>query len=166
MLNTTFTFLLTWQVGLGTDVSGGFAPSILAVVQHASMASKVLAFQSDLEPQPVPPDSGSHSGFTNKQLSVATLFYLATLGGAQVCDIDKEIGSLTLGKKFDALLVNLRSETGNPHLWNDDIGRDSKETPEELLAVWLERFLLCGDDRNISRVYVQGRFIGGKSFQA
>jgi guanine deaminase len=30
----------------------------------------------------------------------------------------------------------------------------------------LERFFFCGDDRNIRRVYVQGRLIGGKDFEA
>ncbi|KAF8634078.1 hypothetical protein AX15_001080 [Amanita polypyramis BW_CC] len=164
------------KVGLGTDVSGGFSPSMLTVIQHASVASKTLAFQSvppesdpkSQQPQPAPKSSASSSkdGFTNRQLRVATLFYLATLGGAEVCDIDKQVGSFAPGKSFDALLVSLRSETGNPHVWSDDIGEKTDETPEKLLEERLERFMLGGDDRNILRVYVQGRLIGGKSFRA
>ena len=37
---------------------------------------------------------------------------------------------------------------------------DDKRLKEEL-DVMLERLLFCGDDRNLRRVYVQGRWIGG-----
>ncbi len=153
---------------MGTDVSGGFSPSMLTVIQHASIASKTLAFRSTLPPsgatEPEPAIATSGGGFANRQLSVASLFYLATIGGARVCDFDKHVGSFAPGKSFDALLVSVRSETGNPLIWSDDVGCDEGEKIEELLARWLERFLFGGDDRNILRVYVQGRFIGGKSF--
>lgn len=101
--------------------------------------------------------------FANQQLSVATLFYLATLGGARVCDIDEQVGSFAPGKSFDALLVSVRNDAGNPGIWNPDcdVATRGKVTLDGLL----EQFLFCGDDRNISRVYVQGRFIGGKSFR-
>lgn len=101
--------------------------------------------------------------FTNRSFSVATLLYLATLGGAQVCDLDRRVGSFAPGKSFDALLVSVRHDAGNPALWEPDLG--SSEGRDALDAM-LERFLFCGDDRNISRVYVQGRLIGGTSFRA
>ncbi|CAK5277358.1 unnamed protein product [Mycena citricolor] len=85
------------KVGLGTDVSGGYSPSILNAIQNCSIASKVLAMQSRADP--------GEEGFTNKQLSVATLLYLATEGGARVCSLDN-IGTLDAGKSFDALIVN------------------------------------------------------------
>ncbi|KAK2466696.1 hypothetical protein APHAL10511_000954 [Amanita phalloides] len=159
------------KVGLGTDVSGGFSPSMLTVIQHASTASKVLAFRSVLprvgkdESEPTPP-STTDGGFADRLLRVATLFYLATVGGAQVCDIDKHVGSFAVGKSFDALLVSVRGDTGNLTIWNGDIGHSEheKDKPEEFFSRWLERFLFGGDDRNILRVYVQGRLIGGKSF--
>ncbi|KAH9906573.1 uncharacterized protein BXZ73DRAFT_84838 [Epithele typhae] len=47
------------KVGLGTDVSGGFSPSMLAVVQHASMCAKVVAAAG-------PPPA--HTTFTDRQL--------------------------------------------------------------------------------------------------
>lgn len=40
------------QVGLGTDVSGGFSPSILTAIQHASIASKIIAMQHDQSSPP------------------------------------------------------------------------------------------------------------------
>jgi guanine deaminase len=153
------------KVGLGTDVSGGFSTSILGEIQHASMASKVLQFTADV--------AGSTNGvvkregkFENKQLPIPTLLYLATLGGASLCKLEKHIGSFAPGKSFDALIVSPSGKRIG--LW----GSGEKVEPEESvegvqrkdLEEWLERFLFCGDDRNIDRVYVQGRWIGGRSF--
>ncbi|KAG6907708.1 hypothetical protein DXG01_007726 [Tephrocybe rancida] len=145
------------KVGLGTDVSGGYSPSILNCIQNASIASKVLAIQAeDLEPDPSP------TTFANRPLSVDTLLYLATLGGAEVCDLDQRVGSFERGKSFDALLVDTRTSTGAPGLWFPE--EYAAETDEDALRGLLERFLFGGDDRNISRVYVQGRFIGDLAF--
>ncbi|KAI5899576.1 guanine deaminase [Schizophyllum commune H4-8] len=142
------------KVGLGTDVSGGFSPSILNAVQNASIASKVIAMRA--------PGAASPTTFANRQLSVNTLLYLATLGGAQVCALDAHIGNFAPGKAFDALLVNCRNDSGNPNLWGVD---PDIHVGDNLMGL-LERFLFCGDDRNISAVYVQGRLIGGTSYRA
>lgn len=163
------------QVGLGTDVSGGFAPSILATIQHASFAAKAVAFAS-------PP--GGPDSFASKPLRIATLFWLATLGGAEVCNLQHKIGSLEVGKSFDAIVVDIRNMPShhhtsprNPNLWGtgddeelgldirrgeiDDGDVDEEERLKEELNAMLERFMFCGDDRNLRRVYVQGRWIGG-----
>ncbi|KAI0705868.1 Metallo-dependent hydrolase [Cytidiella melzeri] len=151
------------KVGLGTDVSGGFSPSILTAVQHASIASKVVAMHHHVS-------KTSTATFASRQLPISTLLYLATLGGAEVCDISSRTGSLEPGKAFDALVVNVRSEAGNPNVWGVDwqselgTSQSSGKTERQLLEATLERFLFCGDDRNIRRVYVQGRLIGGKEF--
>ncbi|KAJ7685340.1 hypothetical protein DFH06DRAFT_1028923, partial [Mycena polygramma] len=138
------------KVGLGTDVSGGYSPSILNAIQNASIASKVIAMQRR-EGGTVP------LSFGNKQLSVASLLYLATLGGAEVCNLENSVGSFTVGKAFDALVVSLRDDAGNPAIWGFD-------SPPRNLEGMLEHFFFCGDDRNISRVYVQGNLIGGTAF--
>lgn len=158
-----------FKVGLGTDVSGGFSPSILTAVQHASIASKVVAMHHP--PPPAPSSSSEAVIFASHQLSIATLLYLATQGGADVCDISSLTGSLEPGKAFDALIASVRSDAGNPGVWGVDwdikLGvRAASEVTKELLVEMLERFLFCGDDRNIRKVYVQGRLIGGKEFGA
>lgn len=38
-------------------------------------------------------------------MGLETLFYLATMGGAEVVNLDKRIGNFVVGKEFDALLV-------------------------------------------------------------
>lgn len=107
--------------------------------------------------------------FTNEKLSIAALLYLATLGGAHVCCLQDRIGSFEKGKAFDALLVSVSDETGNPGIWGYNPERDSTDVTaqnaDKSLMEWLERFLFCGDDRNIRRVIVQGRMIGGQDYQ-
>ncbi|KAH9945880.1 guanine deaminase [Epithele typhae] len=162
------------KVGLGTDVSGGFSPSMLAAVQHASMCAKVVALTA-----PAPPPA--HTTFTDRQLPVPALLHLATLGGAAVCALAHRVGSLAPGKAFDALVVGVRTDAGNPAVWGVDLDRAlglrasggepgdeggrGKSDVEELEGM-LERFLFCGDDRNVRRVYVQGRLVGGKEHAA
>jgi guanine deaminase len=132
---------------------------MLNAVQNASVASKVCAFHDR------DPESSSKSEFANKPLQIPALLYLATLGGAAVCDLERQIGSFAPGKNFDALLVSVREETGNSGIWGLTEPTSTSPTPDKELEGWLERFLFCGDDRNIERVYVQGRFIGGRTFR-
>jgi len=145
------------KVGLGTDVSGGFSPSLLTEIRHASIASKVRAMMD--APTPTSESTPSESPFTSAQgLPVATLLYLATLGGASLCNLEDYIGSFAPGKQFDALYVSLR-KGGNPAVWFEE-GRDEK------LQQQLERFLFGSDDRNIRNVWVKGRLVGGVEYNA
>ncbi|KAF9518675.1 hypothetical protein BS47DRAFT_1370984 [Hydnum rufescens UP504] len=141
------------KVGLGTDVSGGITPSILTEIRHTSIASKVRAMMDvppSTESSPVPVSSTLQSPFTSPQgLPLPTLLYLATLGGADVCNLAHRIGTLTPGKEFDALHVSLPPGHREPR----PVG--------ESLETMLERFLFGGDDRNIRKVWVRGRLIGG-----
>ncbi|KAL0946717.1 hypothetical protein HGRIS_012902 [Hohenbuehelia grisea] len=143
------------KVGLGTDVSGGFSPSMLTAIRDASVASKVIAFLPVLCPHASEGVSATSTDaqtqFSNKQLSVATLLYLATLGGAHLCNIHNQVGSFKAGKGFDALLVSVQSDTGNLEVWQE----------KESLPRMLECFFYCGDDRNIRKVWVQGKLVGG-----
>ena len=106
--------------------------------------------------------------YTNKQLNIANLLYLATLGGAEVCNLSTRIGSFEPGKSFDALLVSMAPE--NSHhagVWYEEGSFAASEIPSrKTLEAHLERFLFCGDDRNISKVFVQGRCIGGTTLEA
>ncbi|KAG8907518.1 hypothetical protein FRB99_003891 [Tulasnella sp. 403] len=124
------------KVGLGTDVSGGYSASMITAIQHASVCSKMVSVQA-----PVGWGSGR---FANKQLPISTLVYLATMGGAELCGLENHIGNFLVGKEFDALLVNgLVGE-----VWRDD-----------KLEALVEKFLFCGDSRNISAVWVGNRVV-------
>ncbi|KAF8808969.1 Metallo-dependent hydrolase [Phlegmacium glaucopus] len=174
------------KVGLGTDVSGGYSPSMITAIQNASIASKALSFNRECPCPSSHPASESHDHhhdlqFTNRPLKISALLYLATVGGAAVCGIEKQVGSFDVGKSFDALLVSVGEDNLNPGLWALNSSRIPThgtaadgaahsegwlEKKKEIVDGWLERFLHCGDDRNIERVYVQGRLVGGRTFNA
>ncbi|CAO1630687.1 unnamed protein product [Sympodiomycopsis kandeliae] len=123
--------------------------------------------------------------FTARPLSIPTLFYLATLGGAHVASVADSTGSLEVGKDFDALCVSLCDSAGhdrqdvsptpmaspcasldgllNAYTGNPNVFVHTKEEFEEdeKLAALVEKFLFTADDRNIHNVWVRGRLIGG-----
>ncbi|PWN23584.1 Metallo-dependent hydrolase [Microstroma glucosiphilum] len=128
--------------------------------------------------------------FTLGPLEISTLLWLATMGGAQVASIADRAGSLEAGKDFDALLVRLYDPHDEDENESEDqpevqaspagagagagtgagggagvpayIGNPSVYVEEgEKLEALLEKFLFTADDRNLHRVYVKGRLVGG-----
>ena len=79
-----------------------------------------------------------------------------------MCGLERQVGDFRVGKSFDALVISVRDGAGNPGVWG--IQSDNSSDQKTLLESWLERFLFCGDDRNIRKVYVQGKLVGGNSF--
>jgi guanine deaminase len=107
---------------------------------------------SEREPTPT-------SGLANKTLPLATLLHMSTLGGAQVCNLEHTTGSLDPGKAFDAVWASVRPEAGNAGVWANVDKCDGM--PVDTLQALLEKFFFCGDDRNVRKVWVRGRLVGG-----
>ncbi|KAJ9114618.1 hypothetical protein QFC22_005491 [Naganishia vaughanmartiniae] len=147
------------NVGLGSDCSGGFALGVLPQLRNASMLSKMLAVQPE---KPNGQTNGHVGQFTNKPLSIPTLFYLATMGGAALCKMAETVGNFLPGKEFDALHVtpgrspNFFLDVGE----NRPVGQTRDERRKKLKETF-ERFLFVSDDRDIAHVYVRGRKVGG-----
>ncbi|XP_063608766.1 guanine deaminase-like [Penaeus indicus] len=118
------------KIGLGTDCSGGYSPSILNSLRQAVLVSKALSTMTE--------------GYESITLKEA--FRLATLGGAKVVRMEDRIGNFEVGKEFDALLIDTEA-TGTPL----DIFLEDK------IEEKVEKFLYNGDDRNILQVYVAGK---------
>ncbi|KIM27033.1 hypothetical protein M408DRAFT_330198 [Serendipita vermifera MAFF 305830] len=141
------------KVGLGTDCSGGYAPSILRTIQDACITSKILSLTPTISSQ-------FTSGLEGKHLPISTLLHLATLGGASVCCLEDKIGNFVVGKEFDALVASVPGAGGegrfggggNPGVWYQE---------NDTLETLVERFMFGGDDRNIKDVYVCGRKVSG-----
>ncbi|KAJ3150135.1 hypothetical protein HDU89_003223 [Geranomyces variabilis] len=137
------------KVGLGSDVAGGWSMSIVEAMRSAIVASRVVGH--------VKHAAATHA-HPHVALSLAETFYLATLGGAKLLDIDSTTGNFAPGKEFDALVVNL--DAGG--------SEDSGARPVEIFdhddaAEMFEKFVFISDDRNISEVYVAGRRVVGGS---
>ncbi|KAL4220568.1 hypothetical protein ACF0H5_020966 [Mactra antiquata] len=119
------------KMGLGTDVSGGYHPSILdamRVTLHVSNTQSLL----------------KQNGYT--PLNMKEAFSLATLGGAKVLSMEDVLGNFEVGKYFDALLIDPCSEHSVLDIFDDDIANDC-----------FEKFMFTGDDRNISRIFIGGK---------
>ncbi|KAF9737973.1 hypothetical protein PMIN03_001172 [Paraphaeosphaeria minitans] len=125
------------KVGLGTDSGGGWASQILSVIRQTMIASNAQEVISQ----------GADKGLTLEEV-----FYLATLGGAQVMCLDDQIGNFQVGKQFDALWITTTT------------GLQSAMTPREegdSVRTIYEKYIMSGDDRNILHVYVRGRRVAG-----
>ena len=170
-------------VGLGTDVSGGYSPSILEAARQTCLASRLLghtaAFEMEFE------CGHSHvKGADEKQkqkeredeaarvkLSVPESLYLATRGGAAVVDMADEIGGFDLGMLWDVQLVQLGAVKGLPESPLDggeggrvDLVRSGPVGNVDLFGTetWeekVEKWLWNGDDRNVKAVWVGGRLV-------
>lgn len=119
------------KVGLGTDVSGGYSPSILVAMRDAITASKLTEM--------------SDSACPSLQLHEA--FYLATLGGAEVLNLADKVGSFAVGKEFDAQVIDPRK------------GNTIDLFPHDSLLEKLEKWVYNGDDRQVVDLFVKGHRI-------
>ncbi|KAK5680076.1 hypothetical protein LTS10_008026 [Elasticomyces elasticus] len=131
------------KVGLGTDCSAGYMPSIHDAMRCASNVSRHLALKAD--------DGKYVLGFTE-------IVWLATMGGAQVVGMDDKIGNFQKGKKFDALLIDVEGViSADPLLWNDGDGDG-----EAMVKKWV----FLGDRSSIKKVYVDGKLVAGQDTKA
>ncbi|RPB10017.1 Metallo-dependent hydrolase [Morchella conica CCBAS932] len=144
-------------VGLGTDVSGGYSPSVLEAARQATMTSRFVSLTEGEE----------------AKLSVEEALYLATRGGAEVLGLQKTVGAFEVGMEWDALLVGCTFVPDEEECDEDEDLLQAKQavgggmTPvdlfgwenwEEMVAKWL----YSGDDRNVLKVWVKGRKVHEK----
>eukprot|EP00797_Seminavis_robusta_P003448 Sro1215_g253250.2 (190) ;mRNA; r:31762-32331 len=129
------------KVGLGTDVAGGYSPSMLQAARTTVVASQSLqAMHTQMEQQPTTNDT------TESILDYRHAFYLATLGGAEALGLQHQIGNLQVGMSFDAFILSAKGKS------NITVFPDF-----DSLADVFQKLLVLGDDRNISHVFVKGR---------
>lgn len=132
-------------VGLGTDVSGGYTPSILAEAREALFVSRHVACGTE----------------SRAALAVPEALYIATRGGARIVGLADRIGAFEVGMDWDAQMVGLPA-VGDVIGLPEDSGRDvglveifGNEDWEEKVDKWV----YTGDDRNTLAVWVKGRLV-------
>ncbi|KAH8201108.1 hypothetical protein TruAng_004735 [Truncatella angustata] len=142
-------------VGLGTDMSGGYSPSILEAARLALLVSRHLAMPHHVH------DAFPEAGTERAKLSVEEVLYLATRGGAEVVGLQGKVGGFEVGMEFDAQLIGLGT-VGEIAEGEEAEGEDKGnvdvfgwETWEEKVAKWV----FNGDDRNTKKVWVKGRLV-------
>ena len=133
------------KVGLGTDVAGGYSPSLWNSSRMAVVTSRALLQQQQQEP------TGEISHVKEDPvLDYRHAFYLATLGGAHALGLDDRIGTLQVGMEFDAIVLSPGSDN-NEHCGNVTV------FPQDTIGDMFQKLCVLGDDRNIRNVYVQGQ---------
>lgn len=134
------------KVSLGTDMSGGYAPSILKTARQGLLVSRHIAMKTSDE-----------VGDKDK-LSTNEILYLATVGGAEVMNLNHLIGRFDAGKKFDAQLIELGEGT-NVDVFDWQLPKD-EDSPEMFMEKWqdiVDKWVYLGDDRETTKVWVDGR---------
>jgi guanine deaminase len=154
-------------VGLGTDVSGGYSPSILEAARQACLSSRLLGHTAAFKEHE--PHNGFEKNDGREKLSVAEALYLATRGGAAVVDMADEIGGFEEGMIWDAQLVELGSVKDLGECPLDAVSNGSLVKPGPVGNVdlfgaetWeekMQKWVWSGDDRNTKAVWVGGRLV-------
>lgn len=128
------------EIGLGTDVSGGFSPSLYDNIRQAVMASRMLE-------DGVNPDLAPHvRGRQDSRITVNEAFYLATAGGGE--SLSLPIGRLEEGYCFDAQVIDT---TSLPIF-------DATEPLEDIF----QKILYLTRPEHIQQVFVQGERVHKK----
>jgi len=125
------------KCGLGTDVAGGYSPSMFEAQRSTVVASFATSIQAGV------------ARSRKDVLSFKHAFYLATLGGATALGLQHTIGKFAPGYHFDALVLDLQPD-------NIDV------FPSDTLEDKLQKLLTVGDDRNVAQVYVKGKLVCDK----
>ncbi|XP_076453560.1 guanine deaminase-like [Babylonia areolata] len=138
------------KMGLGTDVGAGYTTSMLAAMRQSVDASNARAIQHDQrytacgEASEVNGRRGQSPKEAYRPLTMDEAFRLATLGGSRV--LGQNCGNFEVGREFDALLVDPEVKDSPLDLFPFDSVKDV-----------VHKFLYYGDDRNMVKIYVQGR---------
>lgn len=156
-------------VGLGTDVSGGYSPSILETARQACLVSRLLAYSAEYQDI-----TGNSTSDGKEKLSVEESLYLATRGGAAVVDMADDIGGFDKGMIWDAQLIELgavKNDTESPLDVERVNGLAVRSLDEsgpvgnvdlfgnETWQEQIEKWMWSGDDRNVRNVWVQGKLV-------
>ena len=137
------------DVGLGTDVSGGYSTSILVAAREAAIASRSLTLMC--------PPGTSQEAKDHLKLSFEECLYLATRGGAKCLGLGAKVGGFQLGMAWDAQYIDLGETMSEGHGGRGGVALWGWESWPEKVAKWM----FCGDDRNTMAVWIRGRLVHG-----
>lgn len=132
------------NVGLGTDISGGYSPSMYENIRQAVLVSRLLETGVDAQ------RPADERGLGDARISLAEAFWLATTGGAQALGLP--VGCFEPGRAFDLQVVDVKRRD------SDLTGFGVFDEPADRLA----RILYLSTPDNIRQVYVQGRLVRDK----
>ena len=170
------------RVGLGTDVAGGYSPSLLVAGRHAVTASKVLSWPANASAD-ASASTATASAAEQVEVDYKWAFWMATLGGATALGLESSLGHLAVGTLFDACVIEsgagvydtpadlgleqpprpldslVAPSAKRAKVAGGEKAEEETPSPSSTLAAEHERWFNLGDDRNVRRVYVRGHVV-------
>ncbi|WP_428377848.1 amidohydrolase family protein [Lichenicoccus sp.] len=129
-------------VGLGTDLAGGYSPSVLDNARQAVLSARLLA--SGVDPDR---DRSMRGQGDAARIGFREAFWLATAGGGDALGLP--VGRFTQGSRFDAILLDADAPGSNIRLHPGESDDDRLQA-------------LFGATRaNMAGVWVDGRRVAG-----
>ncbi|KAG6843367.1 hypothetical protein H0H87_005352, partial [Tephrocybe sp. NHM501043] len=146
------------EVGLGTDVAGGYSVDVMSAMRWAVGVARMRAGG--------PPASGDADvGGEGQVLDWKGALYLATRGGAQALGLPRGAGTFDVGAPFDAQQIRLVEELTLSGVGALDFFDLEREPPEVVLTEeMVEKWWCAGDERNRVAMWVQGKEVGAEVF--
>ncbi|WWC71075.1 uncharacterized protein I206_105028 [Kwoniella pini CBS 10737] len=143
------------NVGLGTDIAGGYTLSIQNQMRQAVVISR-LREGARCEKLNCSFAESTNKGEKNLSIDWVESIYLATRGGKKGMGLG---GCLEVGMEFDVQLIELTDEespSGIGALDLFDIESKGIDSEEEWKR-YIERWWCNGDERNRKNMWIQGR---------
>lgn len=128
-------------MGLGSDISGGYSPSMFDACRHAITAS--YALDEGVDPDLPTAQRGRHDA----RIDHVFALWLATAAGGQALDLP--IGRIEAGQQFDAIVVDCQAPDSNVCVWP---GSDS---PADVL----QKIIYNATRSNVAQTWVQGALV-------
>lgn len=129
------------DIGLGSDIAGGFSPSLYDNARQAVISSRMLEDGVDTS---LPADQ---RGVNESRITLNEAFYYLTAGGGE--SLSLPIGRLEEGYAWDVQRVNTTVPTARLPLFDDEIN----------LHALFEKILYLARPENIQDVWVQGELV-------
>ena len=129
------------NICLGTDISGGFSPSLYDNIKHTVMVSRML--NDGVDNKLKADNRGTH----DSKVSVFEAFYLATTGGGEALKLP--LGLFKEGYICDFQVIDINTPTNKLPNYLDN------EEDKHLL----QKILYLSTSENIREVWVQGKQI-------
>lgn len=126
------------EIGLGSDISGGFSPSLFDNARQAVISSRMLEDGVNTA------ISAEKRGVPNSRITINEAFYLATAGGGE--SLSLPIGRLAENYTWDAQIIDTTLATAKLPIFNAN---------EDLKDVF-QKIMYLVRPENIREVWVQG----------
>ncbi|MDI4646959.1 guanine deaminase [Cohnella hashimotonis] len=133
------------EIGLGSDVSGGYSPSLYDNARQAVISSRML--EDGVNPA-LPADA---RGVPASRITIDEAFYLATAGGGEALSLP--IGRLAEGYAWDAQVVDIALAGARLPVFGED----------EPLHEIFQKILYLVRPEHIREVWVQGEKVHSRA---